>query len=148
MQNGYYPATYQQYGNMYQYGQTMQPNQVSVSPMTYGQQQQSNGIIWVQGEIGARAYPPPMAGSSVLLMDSDDKRFYIKSTDASGMPMPLRIFSYTEEVSTQRAYSQNDPSQYITRQEFEEYMRNMKTVDAEIVSPQKTSGRRDKSNGE
>ena len=33
-------------------------------------------------------------------MDSESSTFYIKSTDASGMPQPLRIFDYTERTAT------------------------------------------------
>lgn len=54
-------------------------------------QQATPSIIWVQGEEGAKAYMVA-AGNSVLLMDSENSSFYIKSTDASGMPLPLRGF--------------------------------------------------------
>ena len=58
---------------------------------------QNNGVNWVQGEAGARAWM--MApNSSVLLMDSESQRFFIKQTDQYGMPMPLRTFTYTEVV--------------------------------------------------
>ena len=63
----------------------------------YGYQQQSSGIQWVQGEAGARAYPVA-AGNSLLLLDSEAPVFYIKSTDASGMPMPLRTFDFKERT--------------------------------------------------
>lgn len=59
-----------------------------------------NGIIWVQGEAGARAYLVP-AGKSAMLMDSENSVFYIKTTDASGMPNALRIFDYKERVQQQ-----------------------------------------------
>lgn len=36
----------------------------------------------------------------MMLMDSESSTFYIKSTDASGMPQPLRIFDYTERTAT------------------------------------------------
>lgn len=54
-----------------------------------------NGINWVQGEEGARAYMVA-PGCTVLLMDSDGCSFYLKSADASGMPQPLRVFDYIE----------------------------------------------------
>lgn len=59
-----------------------------------------NGIIWVQGEAGARAYLVP-AGKSAMLMDSENSVFYIKTTDTSGMPNALRIFDYTERINQQ-----------------------------------------------
>ena len=33
-----------------------------------------------------------------MLMDSESNTFYIKSSDNSGMPMPLRIFDYKERT--------------------------------------------------
>lgn len=69
-----------------------------IAPQPQPQQQPQNQIIWVQGEAGAKAYPVA-AGSSVLLMDSESSVFYLKSTDMSGMPMPLRTFTYNEVVS-------------------------------------------------
>ena len=66
------------YGNNYQYG---------------GQYNQ--GLIWVQGETGAKAYMVS-PGNTLLLMDSEQSRFYIKATDQAGMPLPLRTFEYKE----------------------------------------------------
>lgn len=65
-------------------------------------QQSGNGITWVQGEEGAKAYIVA-PGASVMLMDSEGQSFYIKSADASGMPMPLRVFDYTERQIVAKA---------------------------------------------
>ena len=46
-------------------------------------QPSSNGLIWVQGEAGAKSYLVAN-GASVLLMDSEKQTFYIKSADAAG----------------------------------------------------------------
>lgn len=59
----------------------------------------SAGINWVQGEIGAKAYPVA-PGNSTLLMDSDEQMFYIKSADNTGMPS-LRKFAYSEVANEQ-----------------------------------------------
>ena len=83
------------------------------------QQPAQNGIIWVQGEEGAKAYMVAH-GASVLLMDSENSSFYIKSTDQSGMPMPLRIFDYTERTAQRPVQAQVIPSEeYVTRAEFD-----------------------------
>ena len=106
------PVTYQQ-----QYPQVQQT--VSNTPINTNH---TNSIIWVQGEAGAKAYPVA-PGNSLLLMDSESECFYIKTTDASGVPMPLRAFTYTEIVQTQddeKEQPQIDTSQFITRAEFEE----------------------------
>ena len=103
--------------------QQVQPN--AQSQMSYMQPQQS-GIIWVQGEAGAKAYPVP-AGSNQLLMDSESECFYLKSTDPSGMPQPLRIFEYKEIVRTQEPTQSHaalpDMSQYVKKSEFDELKR-------------------------
>jgi hypothetical protein len=107
------PMPYQQ-----QYPQIQQT--VSQTPIMNNR---ASGIVWVQGEAGAKAYPVA-PGNSVLLMDSESDVFYIKSTDASGVPMPLRMFNYTEIVQTQtkeqNTEAQLDTSQFVTRRELEE----------------------------
>lgn len=94
------------------------PDQLAQLRQNYQQPQQSAPIIWVQGEEGAKAYMVA-AGNSVLLMDSESSVFYIKSTDASGMPQPLRIFDYTErgKQAVENVESKND--KFVTREEFD-----------------------------
>lgn len=87
--------------------------------------QQTSPIIWVQGEAGAKSYLVA-PGNTVMLLDSENSTFYLKSADASGMPMPLRIFDYTERTAT----GQNQPvsgvqqnmDKFVTRDEFERRM--------------------------
>lgn len=81
---------------------------------------QHNGLIWVQGEAGAKSHPVS-AGQSVLLMDSEANRFFIKAADASGMPLPLRVFDYVERTAAKAAESAPalDTSSFVTRDEFE-----------------------------
>ena len=50
-------------------------------------QQNNNSLIWVQGEQAAKSYMVA-PNTTVLLMDSESQRFYLKSSDASGMPLP------------------------------------------------------------
>ena len=54
---------------------------------------QSNGIIWVSGEAGAKAYMVA-PNNTVQLWDSESQTIYLKSADASGMPS-MRILDYT-----------------------------------------------------
>ncbi len=56
---------------------------------------QHNGIQWVQGVEGAKAYQL-QPNSNTVLMDSENEGiFYIKISDAVGM-CTLRTFKYTE----------------------------------------------------
>ena len=90
-------------------------------------QQTTTNIIWVQGESAAKAYPV-MPGQSVILMDSEATLMYIKSTDQSGMPLPLRIFDYTERNSNGNKASQiESKTDCITREEFEKFKEELKT---------------------
>lgn len=94
------------------------PDQLAQLRQSYQQPQQSAPIIWVQGEEGAKAYMVA-AGNSVLLMDSESSVFYIKSTDASGMPQPLRIFDYTERGKQAPQKPETVDDKFVTRAEFD-----------------------------
>ena len=119
----YYPQNYYQppvadQMNQFRQQPYQQPMQTPAQMQPMQQPQaQSGGILWVQGEEGAKAYMVA-PGNSVLLMDSENSAFYIKSTDASGMPQPLRIFDYTERGAAQRA-PVSPPPDYVSRQEFD-----------------------------
>lgn len=111
--NSFMPNTYNPYVQQYQ--QMLQP-QVQPQP------QQNNGLTWVQGIEGAKShFVSP--GQSALLMDSESNSFFIKTADASGMPLPLRVFDYKERTAQQApqqpTVAVTDTSGYITREEFE-----------------------------
>jgi len=83
--------------------------------------QQSNepyGINWVQGEAGARSFQVP-PGQQVLLADSETNIIYLKTTDASGMPFPLRKFEYKEITGGETSAPQIAADNFITKEEFE-----------------------------
>lgn len=79
--NAYQPYFPQYYNPQYQQPQQQQQAQVS------------NGIIWVQGEAGAKSYMVA-PNNTVQLWDSESQTIYLKSADASGMPS-MRILDYT-----------------------------------------------------
>ena len=70
------------------------------------------------GRRGREAYMVA-AGNSVLLMDSENSVFYIKSTDASGMPQPLRVFDYTERGKQAPQKPETVDDKFVTREEFD-----------------------------
>lgn len=112
-----YPAPFVQQPNPFSQSQTIPNSQPDIG----------NGIIWVQGESGAKSYLVA-AGRTVLLMDSEDSKFYIKSTDISGVPLPIRTFSYEELFSSPKT---NEHESYVTRDEFNE----LKKMLDELTSP-------------
>ena len=102
--------------------QQYQMNQPMQQPV-----QANQSLIYVQGEAAAKSWMVG-AGQSVLLMDSENPVFYIKSADASGIPLPLRVFDYTERNQNM---PQNAPQaanlaqvdldgKYVTRAEYED----------------------------
>ena len=92
-------------------------------PVTYPQMytqyqpvnQQSNGIIWVSGLAGAKAYMVA-PNCTVQLWDSEAQCVYLKSADASGMPS-IKILDYTirDQQTAQPPITQTD---YATKQEI------------------------------
>ena len=101
------------YQNPYQMPQSNMYMPKQLSP-------QNNGIIWVQGIEGAKAYQIPQ-NSNIILMDSEKNRMYIKTSDNIGM-CNLRIFDFTEITETSQGHNsvatQPALSQYVTRDEL------------------------------
>lgn len=94
----YYP-TFQPFGYQDQLNQlrnanpmpTQMPMQGFQMPM---QRPDPTGLNWVQGETGAKSWLVN-PGATVLLMDSENQRFYLKSADMNGVPA-MRTFEYSE----------------------------------------------------
>ena len=89
------------------------------------QQNVSSAFIadWIQGGIqGMKAYPLS-SNQKAVLFDTESNIFGIKCVDASGMPLPLRVFNYNEiNAQDQRTEPQTaaiDTSVFVTREEFE-----------------------------
>ena len=119
--NNGFPMTYQQMYPQY-VPSSFQPQMMQQQPQMT-QPVNDTGILWVQGEAGAKSWAVA-PGKSVMLMDSESNTFYIKSSDTSGMPMPLRIFDYTERTQLTQPvntiqHEQIDTSQFITKEELE-----------------------------
>ena len=95
----------------------------------YPSYQATPGLIWVQGEAGAKSYLVA-PNSTVMLMDSEKDVFYIKSADSSGMPLPLRVFDYQERGKSPDRASFTTPSidlsTYVTKEEFEAFSTSIK----------------------
>lgn len=96
------------YNNLYQQPNLMQNN------FQQRQMLPAYDILWVQGDVGAKAFQ--MApGSKAILMDSEnDDIFYIKVCDDAGIGK-LRRFRYKEEFDTPQ---QTDMSMYVTKQDL------------------------------
>lgn len=126
--NNYFPTGYNPYGfqpvsapfdGTQQYGQgNIQGRQATPQ----------SGLIWVQGEAGAKAYPVA-PNTTVQLWDSESQIVYLKSADASGMPS-MKILDYTirDNATNSNALQkqqQVDLSDYVTKEEFERRISEM-----------------------
>lgn len=113
--NGF-PASYQPI-----YPQYQQPAQTT----------QQNGIIWVQGEGGAKSYMVA-PGQTVQLWDSENKVIYLKSADASGMPS-MKVLDYTI-----RGEAEEKPAaEYATKGEVEALAGQVEKLRSEIAANKK-----------
>lgn len=133
--NSGFPMTYQPMYPQY-VPSSFQPQMTQQQPQMT--QQNDNGILWVQGEAGAKSWAVA-PGKSVMLMDSESNTFYIKSSDASGMPMPLRIFDYKERTQQPAQnevinHTEVDTSQFVTWDAFNKKLDELFTKKEESVN--------------
>ena len=70
-------------------------------------------------------------------MDSENNVFYIKSSDASGMPLPLRIFDYTERTTNKDEVINKLKSNYVTREELEKRLAEITSNGKQYISTTK-----------
>lgn len=137
-----YPYPYPN-GQPFQYQDQL--SQLRSAQMPYPMQPQTrpdNGLNWVQGEAGAKSwFVAP--GATVLLMDSEAMRFYMKSADLNGVPA-LRTFEYTE-IEAQRPQIPTAPAaEFVTVETFEGFRREitdrLDTMTAEPQAPKRKKG--------
>lgn len=107
--NNYFPAGYQPYQNY-----PMQNN--AYQQMNTQQQMQGNGIVWVSGEAGAKAYLVA-PNTSVALWDSEANVIYIKSADGSGMPS-MKIVDYTMRDTNARRSEMSPQTDFVTKDDL------------------------------
>ena len=117
--NNYFP---QSYNTLYGYNNTIPTQNMNIPNVS---QNQLGAINWVQGEAGARSVPVA-AGQKVLLMDSENNVFYVKSSDATGMPLPLRTFEYKEVNASATEETASAQSKYVTHEELQQILDELK----------------------
>lgn len=119
------------------YASLMAQNQYYNQPMNnqqFFQQEQTQSLIRVNGIDGAKAYQMS-ANSTVALFDSNEDIMYVKTTDGAGFPS-VRSFKFVEMTQETK---QVDKVDYISREEFEEFKK-------ELMNNGKQSIQRSKSN--
>ena len=122
--NPYMPPAYQQNINNERLAYLQQFQQ----PQPQQQQTYNQGLLWVQGEAGAKSFLVA-PGASVLLMDSETPKFYIKSADNAGMPN-MRTFEYKEVLPNQspQPLEENKTVGYATQEEIAELKKQIEEL--------------------
>ena len=129
-QNPYQQAQYNNYLNR------LNQEQQQVYTNQYNNTSSNNNIIWVKGKENARSMQLP-PNSTVILLDSEVGKFYIKTTDDIGLGK-IRIFSYIEQPDNGgqsiTSNSSLDLSNYVTKEQFEQALKEMKKDNEQSVS--------------
>ena len=133
----YFPANY----GVNPYMPQMYQNQY-IPPQAQPVQTVQGNILaaWVQGEGAMKSFTLG-AGQTAFLFDTEGNSFGVKTVDASGMPLPLRLFDYKERdaAKTQQetpAAASVDVSGFVTREEFESRIAQIITAAAAKSAPQ------------
>ena len=110
-------------------------------------QPQSNGIVLVQGENAAKSFPVA-PNTTLMLLDSESSVFYLKTSDASGMPLPLSVFDYKERtqngsvlpVNAPNSDSDIDFNNFVTYEKLNEILASLPINTAPKKAEKKTKG--------
>ena len=97
-------------------------------------QEQTQNLIRVNGIDGAKTYQMP-ANSTVALFDSNEDIMYIKTTDGAGFPS-IRTFNFVEIKQNEKSSGSQD---YISRQEFEEFKKELMNNGKQSISRSKSN---------
>ena len=141
----YLPATYQPSWNYGGMSQQVYPQYQQNMPTQ--QTQNSHGLIWVDGEVGAKAYQLPPnwpANQPIALWDTNDTVIYLKSINPMGMPNPLQKACYKlegmnsgEKVS---GHAEPDMSEYVRKEDLDKMKHElMETIDGLSISGRKAA---------
>lgn len=117
--NNYFPTGYQ-------------PAQIVYPQAQQSPAQNNNGIIWVSGEAGAKAYLVA-PNQSVQLWDSEAPTIYLKSADASGMPS-MRILDYTFRDSVPQTKPGLDMGAFATKEDVDYLKGELDSLRAKLES--------------
>ena len=99
-------------------------------PYAYPQSYSSNieSMKWVEGEVGAKAFQMPPgwpAETPIALWDNSEKKIYLKSWNAMGMPNQIQELIYEIKEKPAPALPGNvsgstQSTQYVTREDFDQ----------------------------
>lgn len=82
-------------------------------------QQMQTSVVWISGgkeEANGFMVAP---NSRVIIFETNSMVFHIKERDASGTPIPMRTFNYTEEAENKPHDTKKMDDKFVTRKEFD-----------------------------
>lgn len=130
------PYQYQDQLNQLRNGPMQMPMQTFPQPVPMQQRPDTSSLNWVQGESGAKSwFVAP--GATVLLMDSEAQRFYLKSADMNGIPA-MKVFEYTE-IGAQRPQEPQQATNFVTADVFEAFKKEVTSKLDELSAPVEVS---------
>lgn len=122
--NNSFPVNYQQY-----YPQSYQT--APVVNQQANQQQATGGIIWVQGEAGAKSYLVA-PNQTVQLWDSENQVIYLKSADGSGMPSIKTIDYIIRDAQEPSGALKANKGKFISVDQFESLQNELEALKKDI----------------
>lgn len=99
--------------------------QSQVTPLVQPYQQPVNGIVKVNGPESARQYALPPNSMSPALFDNDGKRFYVVSTDGTGMKT-VETFDFSPHKEEEPIVV--DGARFVSRDEFDQFAAKVNAV--------------------
>ena len=115
----------------YQYYPYQAAPNYAIAPQYQVQQPQrlsTSGIIWVNSEQEAQAYPVA-PNNAIALWESSGKVVYLKQADATGKPT-MRVYDLVERTS--EPVQPEGPPEYITKQEYAKVVGAVKQIAEEV----------------
>ena len=83
----------------------------------------NNNILWVDGEVGAKAYPLYGFNSGVILMDREEEDvIYIKTTDSQGRPTTQKYKLILEQKQEPQQLKLED---YVRKDELQDLLKSI-----------------------
>ena len=117
---------------VYGYGQPTPPTSYAMG--MYNRPASGNQITWVMGIENAKTFPIA-PNTTVLLMDSEAQKFYIKSSDVNGM-CSLETYAFEKCADPMTKTAAPDLDKYVTRAEFEAALAKLVPQEASVEQSQ------------
>ena len=98
----------------------MRQQMMHQKPVQAAQQQpMQTSVVWISGgkeEANGFMVAP---NSRAIIFETNSMIFHIKERDASGTPIPMRTFNYTEESENASQDTKKMDDKFVTRDEFD-----------------------------